>query len=414
MKERIYGLLGRTLGHSYSPSIHEALGLTDYHLIEVEPEELKPFLQKEDLGAVNVTIPYKLAAMEICDELSETAKAIGSVNTVVKRNDGTLFGHNTDAYGFQYMADRAGISFARRKVVILGGGGASLTAQYIAQKAGAREIIVVDLNGENNYNNIQRHYDGEIIINATPVGMFPHNGKALINLRHFTKCCGVLDMIYNPRRTTLLLTAEEEGIPCSDGLPMLVAQAKAAEETFFATTIDNAKIPQILSSLRRETENIILIGMPGCGKTTVGKALAKLTGKESIDIDAEIEKAAGKTIPELFKTRGEATFRRLEREKITEIGALSGKIIMTGGGAVKDPRNYPPLHQNGRIYHLQQSTAALAVEGRPLSAAADLNTMERERAPLYRKFRDAEINNSGTPQQTAELIWRDFCAYTGH
>lgn len=414
MSKRIYGLLGRTLGHSYSPFIHQSMGLEDYRLIEVEPEELKTFLRREDLGAVNVTIPYKIAAMKLCDTLSETAAAIGSVNTIVRKRDGSLFGHNTDAFGFHYMAAQAGISFAGRKTVILGGGGASLTAQYITRKEGAKEVVVVDLDREDNYDNIDRHYDGEIIINATPVGMFPQNGRSLIDLKQFKRCVGVLDMIYNPRRTALLLAAEERGIPHSDGLPMLVAQAKAAEEAFFDTTIDDEEIPKILSLLRRETENIVLIGMPGCGKTTVGNALAKLTGKKRIDIDEEIVKATGKTIPEIFESRGEGAFRQLEREKISEAGSLSGKIIMTGGGAVKEESNYPSLHQNGRIYHLQRDTASLTREGRPLSAHADLAAMKQEREPLYRRFRDIETDNNGAPEETAEKIWRDFCAYTDH
>ena len=414
MNERIYGLLGRTLGHSYSPAIHEAFGLTNYRLIEKEPEELAAFLKREDLGAVNVTIPYKIDAMKLCDDLSETAKTIGSVNTIVRKKDGRLYGHNTDAFGFHYMAKSAGISFSDRKVVILGGGGASLTAQYIAEKEGAKEIIVVDLDRENNYENIHRHYDSEIIVNATPVGMYPQNGKCLIDLNHFTRCRGVLDIIYNPRRTALLLAAEEAGIPHSDGLPMLVAQAKAAEETFFGKSIGDETIPEVLSLLRRETENIILIGMPGVGKTTVGKALAKLTGKECVDTDKEIEKEAGMTIPEIFDTQGEEGFRRMEREIIAKAGALSGKIIMTGGGAVKTEANYASLRQNGRIYHLRRDTAALARKGRPLSDRADLEKMKEEREPLYRRFRDAETDNNGAPKEIAEKIWRDFCAYTGH
>ncbi|MBQ2764408.1 MAG: shikimate kinase [Firmicutes bacterium] len=414
MKDHIYGLLGRTLGHSYSPQIHKALGLENYKLIEVEPDELEVFLRKEDLGAVNVTIPYKKDAYRICDSLTSSAKAIGSVNTVVKQSDGTLLGDNTDAYGFSYMAKEANITFADQKVVILGNGGASLTAQYIAKEQGAKEIIVVDLNGENNYNNIHRHFDADIIINATPVGMYPHNGKSLVEIKDFPQCKGVLDMIYNPHRTKLIMDAEMQNIPCSDGLPMLVAQAKAAEEMFFNKTISDTVIPDIIKSLRKETENIILIGMPGCGKTTIGKALAELTGKECIDTDTAIEQEYGATIPNIFQEQGEAYFRDLERKKIAEIGSLSGKIITTGGGAVKTKENYNALHQNGRIYFLDRAIEDLATKDRPLSIGADLNAMAQERLPLYTAFCDTTIKNNGSPEETAAEIWRDFCEYSGH
>lgn len=414
MKNKIFGLLGRTLGHSYSPQIHKALGLENYKLIEVEPDELELFLRKDNLGAVNVTIPYKKDAYRICDHLSDAAMAIGSVNTVVKQSDGTLLGDNTDAYGFAYMAKQAKISFSDRKVVILGNGGASLTAQYITKMQGAKEIIVVDLDCENNYSNIHRHFDAEIIINATPVGMFPHNGKSLVELKDFPNCKGVLDMIYNPHRTKLIIAAETQNIPCSDGLPMLVAQAKAAEETFFNKTISEDAIPKILGAIRKETENIILIGMPGCGKTTVGKALGELTDKEWIDTDMAIEKECNMPIPAIFKQYGEAHFRSLEQRKIAEIGVLSGKIITTGGGAVKTKENYNALHQNGRIYFLDRATEELATEGRPLSQGTDLNTMMRERLPLYQSFCDTTIANNGSPEETAAEIWRDFCEYSGH
>ena len=250
-------------------------------------------------------------------------------------------------------------------------------------------------------------------MNTTPVGMFPGNGAAPVDLAAFPACRGVADVVYNPRRTALLLQAEELGIPCTDGLPMLVAQAKAAEEHFFETPIPDSENERILAQLRQETANIVLIGMPGCGKTTVGEALARLTGREAIDIDQRIVQTAGRSIPDIFARDGEAAFRELERRETAEAGKLSGKIILTGGGVVKDPRNYASLRQNGRIYHLTRNLDALPTDGRPLSQETDLAVMWAQREPLYARFRDAVIDNNGTVEDTAAAIWRDFCAHSG-
>jgi len=413
MEQKIYGLLGRKLGHSWSAPIHAALGCADYRLIELEPEELPSFLARPDWGGVNVTIPYKRDVMPYCDVIDPLANAIGSVNTLVRRSDGKLYAYNTDAAGFRWMAERAGISLSGRKVVILGSGGASLTAQAVSKDLGAREVIVISRSGENNYENLSRHADTEIVVNTTPVGMYPNTGISPVDLTLFPHCKGVLDVIYNPRRTALLLQAEELGIPCSDGLPMLVAQAKAAEEHFFENRIPDSENERILAALRQDATNIVLIGMPGCGKSSVGEALAKLTGREAIDIDAQIVARAGRSIPEIFAAEGEAAFRDLERQVTEEVGKLSGKIILTGGGVVKDVRNYAPLHQNGRIYHLIRDLQALPTEGRPLSHGADLSRMWAERAPLYARFQDTVIENSGTIEEAAQAIWRDFCENSG-
>jgi len=413
MEEKLYGLLGRKLGHSWSPPIHGALGCEDYRLIELEPEELEEFLSRTDIGGLNVTIPYKRDVMAYCDVIDETARAIGSVNTLVRRSDGKLYAWNTDAAGFRWMAERAGILFDGKKVIILGSGGASLTAQAVAKTMGARDVIVVSRSGENNYENLHRHADAEIIVNTTPVGMYPAVGISPVDLKDFPHCEGVLDVIYNPRRTALLLQAEELGLPCSDGLPMLVAQAKAAEEYFFEKKISDSENERILAMLRKEMTNIVLIGMPGCGKTTLGQALAELTGREAIDLDQKIVEKAGRSIPEIFATEGEAAFRALEREVTAEIGKLSGKIILTGGGVVKDRRNYAPLHQNGRIYHLMRDLNVLPSDGRPLSQTTDLSVMWAEREPLYTAFRDAVIDNNGPVEDTAAAIWRDFCENSG-
>lgn len=413
MEEKIYGLLGRKLGHSWSVPIHTALGCRGYRLIELEPEELSAFLARENIGGLNVTIPYKRDVMAFCDVVDDAAKAIGSVNTLSRRADGKLYAWNTDAAGFCWMAERAGISFAGKKAVILGSGGASLTAQAMAKRLGAREVVVVSRSGENNYENLFLHADAEIVVNTTPVGMYPGNGAAPVDLQAFPVCEGVLDVIYNPRRTALLLQAEELGIPCSDGLPMLVAQAKAAEEHFFDKSIPDSENERILAQLRQETCNIVLVGMPGSGKTTVGQALAELTGREAVDVDQRIVDRAGYSIPEIFARDGEETFRTLEREETAEAGKLSGKIILTGGGVIMDARNYAPLHQNGRIYHLIRDLDILPTDGRPVSQSTDLHALWEKRAPFYARFRDAAIENSGTAEETAAAIWRDFCENSG-
>lgn len=409
MGEKVYGLLGRKLGHSWSVPIHEALGCPGYRLMELEPEELAPFLAREDIGGLNVTIPYKRDVMPLCDEIDEAAQAIGSVNTIVRCSDGKLRGYNTDIDGFCYMARRAGIDLAGKKVVILGSGGASLTAQAAARRAGARAVVVISRSGPDNYGNLSRHADAQIVVNTTPVGMYPKNGAAPVDLTAFPQCQGVLDVIYNPRRTALLLQARVLGIPCCDGLPMLVAQAKAAEERFFGKVIPDGENERILHQLRREMGNIVLIGMPGCGKSTIGKLLSEKTGREAVDIDEAIAARAGCSIPEIFARGGEAEFRRLEREETARAGALTGKILLTGGGVVKTPENYNALGQNGRVYHLLRSLEVLPTDGRPLSQGADLADMWRQREPLYRHFRDVTIDNNGAPEAAADAIWRDFC-----
>jgi shikimate dehydrogenase len=409
MKERIYGLLGRTLKHSYSVPIHRALGNDGYALYELEPDQLAAFLAREDVGGLNVTIPYKRDVMAFCDVLDETAREIGSVNTIVRRADGLLAGYNTDAYGLRYMASCAGISLSGKKVVILGSGGASLTAQYVAKTAGAKEIVVVSRSGADNYETLNRHDDAQVLVNTTPLGMYPHNGELPVDPALSPVCEGVLELVYNPRRTALSFRAAELGISCSEGLAMLTAQAKAAEELFFGRAIPAGENERILRLMRQSTQNIVLIGMPGSGKTTIGFALARLTGREAIDLDEQIVKADGRTIPEIFAQSGEAAFRALEREQAQHWGKQSGLILVCGGGIVKNEHNYYPLKQNGRIYQIERELSLLPREGRPLSQTADLHAMLRERAPLYARFRDANIGNDTSPEDAATRIWQDFC-----
>lgn len=411
---KIFGLIGETLKHSWSVPIHHELGCGDYRLYELKADELGPFLRKNSIGGLNVTIPYKKAVIPFCASVDPYAQAIGSVNTLISDEVGKLHGYNTDALGLSYIARRSSISFKNAKVVILGSGGTSLTARAVARQEGAREIIVISRSGENNYTNIARHADADILINTTPVGMYPHNGECAVDLRSFHNLRGVLDVIYNPQRTALLMQAETLSIPHSGGLPMLVAQAVRAEEKFFGKHIPDSEIERITGKLRAEMTNIILIGMPGSGKTTIGEKLAKKSGREAVDIDREIVKTAGCSIPELFHTIGEEGFRKLESEAVRKAGMESGKIITTGGGVVTRPENYGPLHQNGRIYQLERDLSLLPVDGRPISQKTSAEELFRKRAPMYEAFRDVQVSNNASPEETAEMIWRDFNENSGN
>jgi len=413
MAERIYGLLGRKLGHSYSPQIHTQLGCKDYRLIELEPDELEGFLRKSDLGGVNVTIPYKVAVMPLCDRLSPEAQAIGSVNTIVRGEDGLLTGYNTDAAGLEYTIRRAGISLDGKKVLIFGSGGASLAARYVAGKLNASQIVVISRSGEDNYSNLDRHADADVLINTTPVGMFPKEEGMAADPALFPQCSGVIDLVYNPRRTDLLLRAAELGIPCAGGLPMLVHQAKAAEEHFFGKAIEDCRTEEILADIASQTDNLVLIGMPGCGKSTIGDLLGKISGRRIIDLDADIARASGMTIPEIFAAEGEAGFRKRETEAVLAAVQNRGCIIVCGGGVVVTAENRAPLRRSGRVYQIERDISSLSREGRPLSLDADLDKMYTVRKPLYEAFRDVRVVNDGTPESAAEQIWRDFCENTG-
>ena len=406
--EKLYGLLGRRLGHSWSVPIHKALGCEGYRLIELEPEDLGDFLSREEIGGLNVTIPYKRDVMPFCDVIDPAAEAIGSVNTLVRR-DGKLYGYNTDIDGFLYTLRRAGISLKGKKVLILGSGGASLTARAAAKTEGARQVVVVSRAGEDNYENLpDRHGDAEVLINTTPVGMWPKLEGSPVDLRLLPKLTDVADVIYNPGRTNLLLQAEELGLRRAGGLPMLVQQAKRAEELFFDRAIPDAETKKITAQLRREMTNIVLVGMPGSGKTTVGQELARLSGKPFVDLDGEIVKKAGRPIPEIFAQEGEGAFRKIENEVLAEVCAKSGQVIATGGGAVLWSENRSAMRRTGRVYRLRRRLEDLPTEGRPLSQAGRLEEMERVRGPLYAAAADRDIWNDKSPEETAGRIWRDF------
>ena len=362
------GLLGRKLGHSYSPQIHRELSCYEYKLYEKEPEELEAFLKSGTFDGLNVTIPYKKTVMAYLDEISPEAAAIGSVNTIVNRG-GKLTGYNTDAFGFSWLLQKSGVEAADKKALVFGSGGASVTVCHVLKSLGADPVVVISRTGENNYENLDRHLDAKLLINATPLGMYPNNGESPVDLTRFSALDGVLDVVYNPARTALMLQAEQLGIPHASGLSMLVAQAKKACEYFTGNPVPDAEIDRIERLLSRQMENIILIGMPGCGKSSVGKALAAALNRTFLDADEEIVRRAGCSIPEIFAAQAETGFRRAESAVLADLGKQSGIVLATGGGCVTRPENYPSLHQNGCIVWLTRDLSLLPTDGRPMSQA---------------------------------------------
>lgn len=397
------GLLGEHLTHSYSPQIHALLGDYSYELFEVAPEKLGEFLQAGEFDGLNVTIPYKRAVIPYCAELSAAAREMGSVNTLLRRPDGTLYGDNTDLDGFRWLLARGGGIRPGEKALVLGTGGASQTVQAVLRAAGA-EVAMLSRRGESNYATLPRHADARLVVNATPVGMYPNNGARLIDLAQLPQCRCVLDLIYNPARTRLLLDAAARGIRCENGLSMLVAQAKRAAELFTGRDIPDAACTDILRRMEAQMHNLILVGMPGSGKTTVGSLLAVSLGRPFYDADGEIEKKLGCSIPAFFAQRGEAAFRAVETEVLAELGKRSGCVIATGGGCVTRGENYDLLHQNGEIIWLRRSLTELPVEGRPVSQSRSLPELYREREPAYRRFADFCVENEAAPEAAVEKI----------
>ena len=399
------GLLGKKLGHSYSPQIHSLLADYEYDLFEKAPEEVEQFVRFGNWHGLNVTIPYKKTVIPFCDELSETAGMIGSVNTLLHRSDGSIYGDNTDAFGFEMLLKSVlpEEDLTGNKALVLGTGGASATVCAVLRRHGAI-VVPISRTGENNYQNINRHADAFLIANTTPLGMFPNNGEKAVDLTSFPKLHAVLDVVYNPARTALLLQAEQLGIPHAGGLLMLVAQAKRSAELFLGKELPDSEIDRITGLLSLQMQNLILIGMPGSGKTTVAALLAQRLERPLCEADAEIEKAAGMTIPEIFHQEGESGFRKRETAVLAQLGKQSGLVISTGGGCVTRAENYPLLHQNGIIIRLIRDTDKLAREGRPLSLNTDLKQMEAVRNPYYEQFADITVDNNGCPQDTADAI----------
>ncbi len=404
----MYYLIGNPLGHSWSVPIHRALGDYPYALKPIPPEELDAFLCARQFSGLNVTIPYKQTVIPYCDALTESARAIGAVNTVYF--DGArMIGHNTDYAGFAYLARRTGIDFDGKQVYILGSGGTARTVRAVAEHGGAAAVTVVSRQGEFRYADLYAAKGEFILINTTPVGMYPNTDVSPVELGRLPGCIGLLDVIYNPLRTPLVQAARARGIPASGGLPMLVAQAAYAAEKFLGRALDEDIVERTLADIAAQTANIVLIGMPGVGKTTVGKLLAAATGREFVDTDARITERAGIPIPEIFAAQGEAAFRALEREVVAEVSPERSLVIACGGGAVLAPENRTALRQNGRVYCLRRPIELLATDGRPLSGdPARMREMEKLRRPLYDETADLTLENERSPEDTAEAILTDF------
>lgn len=403
-----YGCIGKTLTHSFSKEIHAKLADYDYELIELTEEELPLFFQQKAFSAVNVTIPYKQAVMPYLDSVSQVARRIGAVNTVVNR-DGKLYGYNTDYYGMKALTIHAGIDLKGKKVLILGTGGTGKTARVLAADLGAAEVLSVSRNqgeGQVTYEEAARlHTDAHVILNTTPVGMYPAVDATPIDLTPFSALEGVVDVVYNPLCTNLVLDAKARGIKAEGGLYMLVMQAVVAVERFLDTDIDAQMADGVFTAILAAKENVVLTGMPGSGKSTVGRLL-NLDGFTFVDTDLEVEKRCGCTISELIATKGEAYFRAIESAVIRDVSAESGRVIATGGGAVLRAENVRNLKRNGRIFFLDADLSRLrATADRPLSDTADkLAKLYAERINMYHSTADVIVPDGATPEAEAAYI----------
>ncbi len=408
-----YGLIAKKLSHSFSKEIHGKLFDYAYQLWEIPQEELDTFMRKKDFAAINVTIPYKEAVIPYLDEISETAKKIGAVNTIVNR-DGKLFGDNTDFSGMCALIQRAGIVLANKKVLVLGSGGTSRTAVAVAQRLGCKEVYRVSRSGKDGCITYQqaaeKHCDAQILINTTPCGMYPDIHTSAVEMDKFPNVEGVVDAVYNPLRSKLVCDARKKGIPAVGGLYMLVAQAAYAAEKFVGQHVPEEKIEAVYCEMLAKKQNIVLVGMPGCGKSTVGKVLAEMLGAELIDTDQVIVDNDGRAIPEIFSQEGEQGFRDLETAAIRQVAARQHAVISTGGGAILRPENLRLLRQNGRIYFIDRPLEALeATADRPLSCnRQDLERRYQERYDIYLAACDRHIQSDSVIEHVVKAIKEDF------
>lgn len=391
--KKTYGLIGNPLGHSFSPQIHAGLGDYEYKLFPLEENEVADFLTKKEFSAINVTIPYKQTVMKYCDRISDEAQKIGSVNTIVKEKDGSLSGYNTDYFGFRGMLERATIDPANKKCLVLGSGGSSKTVCCVLKDLGAKSVTVISRSGENNYQNLYLHKDAQIIVNTTPVGMYPRNGETPVDLDAFPSCIGVADLIYNPEKTELMLNAERKGIAHCGGLYMLVAQGARASEYFLNVKYQSSLIEKVYEQVNSQMRNIILIGMPGCGKTTVAKELARLLDRPMADCDDYITETYGKTPQKIITAQGVDRFREIENLALSELTKRTGIIIATGGGAVTVQKNHSLIRQNGKVFFIDRRPEMLQTENRPLSqgGAEHLMRLYNERLPYYKELSDFTV-----------------------
>ncbi len=418
-----YGLLGETLKHSFSPQIHGAFGINDYILKEVAREDLDSFMTEKDFTALNVTIPYKEAVIPYCVQ-DEVSKAIGSVNTVVNR-EGTLYAYNTDCLGFLYMATEAGISFTDKKVVILGSGGTAKTAVYVARQEGAAEIVVVSRSGNGisevfgdvktaDYIQVDLYKDAQIIVNTTPLGMYPNVQAQAVDLDAFTTAEAVVDVVYNPLLTALTLQAKKKGLKYVNGLPMLVAQAYFAQRYFYGEEPkikpgDDILIKKVIADIEAQVRNIVLIGMPGSGKSTVGKMLSEKLGRTFVDTDEEFVKREGILAGEYIEKFGEVAFRDAESYVVKDFCKEKSLVIATGGGSILREENRDAMMQNSLIVYLDRELCKLATDGRPLSKDMDrLQKLYKTRQPIYVNLSDVtlkveEDNADGLVEAILEL-----------
>ncbi len=396
-------LIAKKLSHSFSKPIHNELADYSYEYKELQEYELEEFFSEKKFDGLNVTIPYKQAVMGFMDEISPEAQRIGAVNTVVNRG-GKLCGYNTDYYGFSYEIKESGAKIKGKDAIVLGNGGAAKTVVCVLEDKGAKSVRVVT-SAELRAGDIEKYTDAQVIVNATPVGMFPNNGTAVVNIGDFPRCEAVLDLIYNPSKTQLMLDAEKKGLKTANGLSMLVAQAKRACEIFTDSVIKNSEIGRIRRLIEKQTKNIVLIGMPGSGKSTVGKYLAEKMGREFFDCDEEISKL-GESPAELIEKYGEKHFRKIESDVLSELCKKSGVVIATGGGAVTKERNYDIIRQNATVVFIERALERLATRGRPLSQGGmdKLQKMYEVRRPLYKKFSHFSVKSQRTWQQTTRLI----------
>ena len=396
-------LIAKKLSHSFSKPIHNELADYSYEYKELDETELDLFFKEKKFDGLNVTIPYKQRIMEYLDEISPEAEKIGAVNTVVNHS-GKLIGYNTDYYGFCYEIKEAGAEIKGKDVIVLGNGGAAKTVICVCNDMGAKSVRAVT-SGELRSKNIEPYLDGQVIVNATPVGMYPETGVSAVDIKEFKKCEAVLDLVYNPSKTKLILDSEKLGMKTANGLGMLVAQAKRASEIFSGKEISDSEISRIRALIEGKTKNIVLIGMPGCGKSTVGRDLAEMMGREFFDCDAEILKE-GEAPSEIIEKYGEARFREIENKMLANLCKKSGAVIATGGGAVTVESNYDIVRQNSDVVFIERDIGRLSTLGRPLSQGGcdRLKKMYAVRYPLYKKFSDFSVESQKNSKITAGLI----------